>query len=443
MLRQLLPCLILFLATNLVNAQSFLKGTVTNKKGAPVAYANICFLNSPTIGSTTDINGIFKLELPTDKSFKTDSLIFMHLNYKNQTVAFKDLSSHASIILKPDLHSLDEIAVYAQFAQHTYKRALSYASEAEKPLLLFFTAQWCGFCHKYKKLFSEENEISDYLKEHYKLVICDILTKPGMKLKRLYSAGPGLPQFVIITPQERIIAKHHGGWKTKQECLDFLKQHHHLPQAVNQLKAIRQTKYDFTRNELRKQTIPKLDEQLEQTNWKVLLNLGLMNFTHLSSTNPYGTNKIGYDFGVLLNYTQEESKFSYETGILFSSQGGRHANEGKNFRINYLEVPFRINYKFSDAPFPMKLCLSPYLAYGVSAKNKFTDTRIRFGNKASELSRWDYGITPGIKLSPIGNMEIFAGYKFGLNNISNSANWEGYNRGVYILISIGFLGKYL
>lgn len=435
------------LLTNSIYSQNSFSGKLIDNKNQPIQLANICF-KANNIGCITDINGDFTLTFSEDTLVLNDSIVFMHLNYKNKTIAYSDLKNNDTISLEQDYYKLSEVAIYAQYAQNSYRLALSEAKEKGKPILLFFTASYCGPCRYYKKLFVVDNEISRFLKENYTLVICDILSKPGMKLKRLYGSGPGVPNFIVITPDERIIAKHSGGWGREgigpddEACLKFLKQYCKLPEKLVSLKQIRQTNYDFSANELRKRPIPTFDQDLSKTNWRILLNLGLINVTNIKSTaDSYSSYKVGYDFGLNFYYNKKGSNFSLQPGLLFSSQGGRNSEVSENFRINYLEMPFQLNYKFYSGGFNLKASLAPYVSYGLAAKNKITNERIKFGKNADQLKKWDYGITPGLTITPIGNMDFFAGYKIGLNNISNVANETMYNRGFYVRMTIKFFGR--
>ncbi len=433
---------VLFLLLSLKGlSQIRLQGKVVNEDQHPVSHVNICFQSKPT-GTTTDLDGNFWIEISDEEEFMNDSIVFRHLNYKDKTLAFKDFKENSCVILKQDYHQLNEVGVYAQYAQNSYKLALKNAKETDKPILLFFTADWCGICHYYKQLFTEKNEINEYLKENYLLVFCDILTKPGMKLKRLYGVGSGLPKFVIITSDERRIAKFDRGWENQDECLQFLKKYSKLPQNLESYKKIRQTNYNFEINAPRKRPIVKFDEQMKNTDWRIFLHLGLMNITNIKSSNHnYRSHKLGYDFGFSLMHYKVGNPFSIRGGLLFSSQGGRSPQGSKSFRINYLEIPVRLDYQFRNTRFLSKIGAGPYISCGLAAKNKQANERIKFGSGENRLKRWDYGVIPGVTVSPLGNLEIFTGYKIGFNNISNHPTIKMYNRGFYFRLSIKFFGK--
>ena len=91
---------------------------------------------------------------------------------------------------------------------------------------------------------------------------------------------------------------------------------------------------------------------------------------------------------------------------------------------------------------PIKLSLSPYAALEITAKNKDTNEGLNFGTENNQIRRWDYGIIPRITL-PYGDIELFTGYKIGLNNISNNPDIEFYNRGLYFRLTMRFFGNHL
>ncbi len=437
-MRKLLSFIVYLLAVFYSYGQQSVRGRILDAAGRPIPYANIFFANSNN-GTSSDSEGAFLLPFGDESH---DSLCIMHLDYKNVKIPVSSMDSINQIVLQSQMYELNEVTIYAQYSQFNYGQALVDAKAQAKPILLFFTAEWCYFCRKYKKLFSEENEVSDYLKMNYKLVYCDILTESGLKLKRLCGTGAGLPQFVVITPDEKIVEKHTGSWQTTGECLDFLKTHHSSVDSVSFLKPIKTRNYDFSNEKVRSRPIPNFDYRMKETDWRILLQLGILNFTNFHNGNDFEKNKIGYEFGAWLYYQKENKRFSYQTGLIFSSQGGKHDQTNDNFRLNYLEMPVCISYLQKFGSVPLKFSLAAYIACGLTAKDKHSDSRIGFGASSDQLKRWDYGITPGLTF-PLGDIELFCGYKIGLQNISNDSSVKYFNRGIYFRLTLQFFGKNL
>ena len=304
-MQKLLSFIVYLLAIFYSNGQETVRGQILDAAGCPIPYANIFFANND-IGTSSDSDGVFLLHVGNERH---DSLCIMHLDYKNVKIPVGSMDSLNQIVLESQMYELNEVTIYAQYSQFNYGQALIDAQSQGKPILLFFTAEWCYFCKKYKKLFSEENEVSDYLKMNYKLVYCDILTESGLKLKRLCRTGAGLPQFVVITPDEKIVARHEGAWQTTRECLDFLKIHHSPVDSVSFLKPIKTRNYDFSNEKVRSRPIPNFDYRMKETDWRILLQLGIINVTNMSNGSTLSRNKIGYEFGAWLYYQKEKNVF--------------------------------------------------------------------------------------------------------------------------------------
>jgi TonB-linked SusC/RagA family outer membrane protein len=80
-------------------------GTVTDEKSEPVIGAGVS-IPGTTIGTSTDIDGIFRLNVPSDAK----ELRIVYLGYLTQTVSISGQNSVA-VSLKPDNLNLDEVIV--------------------------------------------------------------------------------------------------------------------------------------------------------------------------------------------------------------------------------------------------------------------------------------------------------------------------------------------
>lgn len=84
----------------------FINGTVFDENGEPLIGVSISMKNNPAIGTISDIDGTFSLELPTNN----EVLIFSYIGYKTQEVEVKD-EKEITIIMVQDLQTLDEVVV--------------------------------------------------------------------------------------------------------------------------------------------------------------------------------------------------------------------------------------------------------------------------------------------------------------------------------------------
>jgi len=93
-----------------------------------------------------------------------------------------------------------------------FQRAVQEASRANKPMLVEFTAEWCGYCRKMKKTFSDE-QVALHVESCFVPVTVDADEEPQL----MESIGiKGLPTTVIISPDFKVI-KRITGYKTPQQ----------------------------------------------------------------------------------------------------------------------------------------------------------------------------------------------------------------------------------
>lgn len=97
-------------------------GQVTDENGEGLPGVNV-ILKGTSIGSVTDLNGTYTIEV-TDESSK---LIFSSVGYIKEEISIGNQSS-INLTLTPDLQSLDEIVVTA-FGMEREKKALGYSAQ--------------------------------------------------------------------------------------------------------------------------------------------------------------------------------------------------------------------------------------------------------------------------------------------------------------------------
>ncbi len=79
--------------------------------------------------------------------------------------------------------------------QNDYPKALAQARAANKPLLLYFTAEWCGPCQDMRRYVWSDPQVADAIKPFIPVRI-DIDTQP--QFAGQYKAEEGIPLFVVL-----------------------------------------------------------------------------------------------------------------------------------------------------------------------------------------------------------------------------------------------------
>jgi hypothetical protein len=180
---------IFFLVLTTVSAQNVfeIKGKVVDSENNnPLSFAQIS-LHHTGLGSTSNEDGIFTLEIPAANS--NDTLLIFYLGYETRKVPMKYcLSSSALITLKPVALQLSEVEVLGLTPQEVIRRAVAAipANYGKDPLIL------TAFIRSQKSVNSKLAEyteaIIDDLKDGY------YLYKPGETAKKHKQSN--LPELV-------------------------------------------------------------------------------------------------------------------------------------------------------------------------------------------------------------------------------------------------------
>lgn len=98
-----------------LSASAFdLHGSVTDEKGDPISFVSVFVKSEPSIGTVTDDDGLFHLEL--DDKYSDDIIIFSFAGYETATIDLSEINDRQSplkVRLKDDIIYLDEVTVYA------------------------------------------------------------------------------------------------------------------------------------------------------------------------------------------------------------------------------------------------------------------------------------------------------------------------------------------
>jgi hypothetical protein len=152
-------------------------------------------------------------------------------------------------------------------------------------------------------------------------------------------------------------------------------------------------------------------------------------------------------------------KGSFQPGISYVRKGGTSITDDTDFssgetvvshdktNFDYLEVPLNFLYNVPLKSGKVFIGMGPYLAMGLSAKNKTDVTSasgntssssqsITFGSGVNELKRMDLGINALAGFRFDSGLEIGGGMGFGLSNLSNVSSVKTHNQ--TISISAGY-----
>jgi len=152
---------------------------------------------------------------------------------------------------------------------------------------------------------------------------------------------------------------------------------------------------------------------------------------------------IGFHVGPVAEFELKDN-LSFNTGILYSLKGFKFkmsymgVSSESTEKINYLEVPLNIAYKYSlDDNYKIFGQVGPYLGYALNGKDK-TDgetTDIEFGDGGMKRFDLGLGIGAGVEFGP---MVAGLGYQFGLANLADSSDGKAKNKVFQISVAYMF-----
>ena len=98
-----------------------------------------------------------------------------------------------------------------------YAAAREKARRENKPMLLLFTgSDWCGFCVKLRKGALDKSDFKSFARKHLVLVYVDSprrtelppeLVEQNNRLRSKFGAGGGVPNTLIVSPDERVVGR--------------------------------------------------------------------------------------------------------------------------------------------------------------------------------------------------------------------------------------------
>lgn len=101
----------------------------------------------------------------------------------------------------------------------TYEEALSKAKKENKPIFIYFEADWCGYCKQMKKNVLSNKNVKKALLDNYVTLFVNI--DEDQKTKSLFKIR-SVPTYLIYSADEEILQKH-SGYQDVNAFLDWLK----------------------------------------------------------------------------------------------------------------------------------------------------------------------------------------------------------------------------
>ncbi|RDJ35543.1 MAG: thioredoxin [Crenarchaeota archaeon] len=99
----------------------------------------------------------------------------------------------------------------------SYKDALNLSKNHKKPVLLFFTANWCGYCRQMKADTLSNTQVKNNMKD---FIFYEVNTDREQSLARQYGVR-GLPTYKVINSEEKVLAEG-SGFKEPRDFIAWL-----------------------------------------------------------------------------------------------------------------------------------------------------------------------------------------------------------------------------
>lgn len=169
--------------------------------------------------------------------------------------------------------------------------------------------------------------------------------------------------------------------------------------------------------------------------------------------------KPGFHVGAFVQFP-ETGVFSFESGLILSTKGMKTKIEetidGEPYKykgimtLYYIDIPFMAKASFDIGKVSVFGELGPYLSVGLNGKLKTeytylgdteTDTEnVEWGSDKDNdmLKRLDYGLTAGLGVVIINNIQLGLSYDLGIANISTTTDGGSKIKNRIFKISVGY-----
>ncbi|KXS56670.1 MAG: hypothetical protein AMR96_01315 [Candidatus Adiutrix intracellularis] len=113
-----------------------------------------------------------------------------------------------------------------EFNYHKYDAALKQATEEKKMVMVFFWADWCGFCSQVRQEVFRDPKIKQIFEENFVAVSVDVEHDPTNLAKKYHART--LPTLAFLKPDGEIVAF----WEGATDQVTFLKILNHMTKEI-------------------------------------------------------------------------------------------------------------------------------------------------------------------------------------------------------------------
>ncbi|MBI3235150.1 MAG: thioredoxin family protein [Bacteroidetes bacterium] len=101
------------------------------------------------------------------------------------------------------------------FFTGTYQEAKAKSLSEGKPLMVYISADWCGYCKYSENVTYKQDTIYEYLNENYICIKLDQKSKEGKQMSREYSLEV-LPSYIFFDNNNKYV-RHYDGFLCAQK----------------------------------------------------------------------------------------------------------------------------------------------------------------------------------------------------------------------------------
>lgn len=265
------------------------------------------------------------------------------------------------------------------FIKGDLENAKRISVDSGKPILIYFTAVWCGPCKYMEKyIFSDEKVI---LESRYQVIPLkmDVDTSEGKELyQRLHQNAISVPLFLVITSKEEIIKIHSGAMNSSQLIRFF---DTGIIKSESQKKEIGSIESDQELNVIKPKPslFRKMAFNASVNKWKPGVALG----------SGFGLKPIssGFLFHFRTHLDYSTPQFLLQPGLEYARRpNGNLNNPSQKNQASYLRAPLRFGLtlfkpRILGSRMPLRIETMPFMSVNLHALNSEFVKPIGYGGR--------------------------------------------------------------